>query len=54
MKFEISNKNKIKNSNIGANNKIENESKAKNIIIDILVGLLITIVGGIVVYYLTK
>ena len=50
MKLEIGNKNKIKNSNIGDNNKIEKE----NILIDILVGLFVTIVGGIILYFITK
>lgn len=54
MKVEIGDKNKIKNSNIGANNKIEKEDKGKNILIDILVGLFVAIVGGVAVYFLTK
>ena len=54
MKLEIGNKNKIKNSNIGDNNKIEKEDKGKNILIDILVGLFVTIVGGIILYFITK
>ena len=54
MKIEIGDKNKIKKSNIGVKNKIEKEDKGKNILIDILVGLFITIVGGVAVYFLTK
>lgn len=54
MKLEIGNKNKIKNSNIGDNNKIEKEDKGKNILIDILVGLFVSIVGGIILYFITK
>lgn len=54
MKIEIGNKNKIKNYNIGDNNKIEKEDKGKNILIDILVGLFVTIVGGIILYFITK
>lgn len=51
MKIEIGNKNKIKKSNIGNNNSI---NKSNNILIDILTGLFITIVGGVIVYLLTK
>jgi len=54
MKIEIGDKNKIKNSNIGVNNKIEKEDKGKNILIDILVGVFVAIVGGIAVYLITK
>ena len=54
MKIEIGDNNKIKNSNIGANNKIVKEDKGKNILIDILVGLFVAIVGGVVVYLITK
>lgn len=50
MKIEIGDKNKIKNSNIGVNNKIEKEDKGKNILIDILVGIVV----GIAVYLITK
>lgn len=54
MKIEIGDKNKIKNSNIGVDNKIEKEENGKSILIDILVGLLITIVGGIALYLITE
>lgn len=54
MKIEIGDKNKIKNSNIGVNNKIEKADKGKNVLIDILVGLFVGIVGGIAVYLITK
>lgn len=54
MKIEIGNKNKIKNSNIGSNNKIENEKNSNKILIDILVGLFVTIIGGIILYFITK
>lgn len=54
MRIEVGNKNKIKNSNIGANNKIQKDDKGKNILIDILVGLFVTIIGGLALYYLTK
>ena len=35
-------------------NKIEKEDKGKNILIDILVGLFVTIVGCIILYFITK
>ena len=54
MKIKISDNNKIENSNIGINNKFEREEKGKKILIDILVGLFVTIAGGIAVYFLTK
>jgi len=54
MRIEIGNKNKIKNSNIGVNNKIKKEDKGNNVLIDILVGLFVGIVGGIAVYLITK
>ena len=54
MKIEIGNKNKIKNSIIGKDNKIENSKSSNKIVIDILVGLFVAIVSGLVVYYLTK
>lgn len=55
MKIEIGNKNKIKKSNIGTNNKIEkDESKGKSILVDILVGIFVTVVGGIILYFITK
>ena len=54
MRIEIGNKNKIKNSNIGNNNKIENEKNSNKILIDILVGLFVTIVGGIILYFVTN
>lgn len=54
MKIEIGNRNKIKNSNIGKNNKIESEKNSNKILIDILVGLFVTIVGGIILYFITN
>lgn len=54
MKIEIGNGNKIKNSNIGKNNKIESEKTSNKILIDILVGLFVTIVGGIILYFVTN
>ena len=54
MKIEIGNKNKIKNSVIGKDNKIEISKSSNKIVIDILVGLFVAIVSGLVVYYLTK
>ncbi len=55
MKISIGNNNKIKNSNIGTNNKIEkDESKGKNFLIDVLVGIFVTVVGGIILYFITK
>lgn len=52
MKIKIGNGNKIKNSNVGKNNKIEREQMTNKILIDILVGLFITIVGGIILYFI--
>lgn len=55
MKIKIENKNKIIKSNIGTNNKIEkDESKGKNILVDILVGIFVIVVGGIILYFITK
>ena len=54
MRIEIGNKNKIKNSNIGIGNKIKKEDKSKQIIIDIFVGLFVTVIGGLILYYLTR
>lgn len=55
MKVSIGNNNKIKNSNIGTNNKIEKEeSKGSNILIEILIGIFVTVVGGIILYFITK
>ena len=34
--------------------KFEKEDKGKNILIDILVGLFVTIVGVIILYFITK
>lgn len=52
MKTKIGNGNKIKNSNVGKNNKIESEQTPNKFLIDILVGLFITIVGGIILYFI--
>lgn len=54
MKIEIGNKNKVENSNIGSDNTINKEDNSKKIIVDILVGLFVTIVGGIILYFITK
>lgn len=51
MKIKIGDNNKISKSNIGYNNSI---NKGDSVLINILVGLFITIVGGIIVFYLTK
>lgn len=54
MKIEIGNKNKIKKSNVGINNKIEkDESNGKNFLIDIFVGIFVAVVGGIILYFIT-
>lgn len=53
MKVNIGNKNKIKNSNIGTNNTINKEQK-KNYLTEIIVGIIITVVGGIIIYFITK
>ncbi len=55
MRIIIGSSNKIKNSNIGTNNKIEKgESKVEKILIDILVGIFVTVVGGIILYFITE
>ena len=53
MRIEIGDKNKIKNSNIGNNNTINKDDKSKKIV-DIIVGILVTVVGGLILYHLTK
>lgn len=53
MKIEIGNKNKIKKSNIGTSNKILNgEPNNKKIPTDIIVGILVTVIGGIILYFI--
>lgn len=54
MRIEIGNNNKIKNSNVGIDNKIKKDDKSKQIIIDILVGVFVTVMGGLILYYFTK
>lgn len=55
MKISIGSNNKIKNSNIGTNNKIEkDENNEKNILIDIFVGIFVAVVGGLILYFITK
>lgn len=54
MKIEIRNNNKIKNSNIGDNNMIKKEDKPNQIIVDIFVGLIVTVIGGLMLYFITK
>ena len=54
MRIEIGDKNKIKNSNIGNNSTINKDDKSKKVIVDIIVGILVTVVGGLILYHLTK
>lgn len=54
MKIEIGDKNRIKNSNIGNNNTINKDNKSKKVIVDIIVGILVTVIGGLILYHLTK
>ncbi len=54
MKIKIGNGNKIKNSNIGKNNKIESEQTPNKTLIDILIELFIAIVSGVIIYYITN
>lgn len=54
MKVEIGNSNNIKDSNIGDNNKIKKEDKPNHTVIDILVGIIVTVIGGLVLYFITK
>ena len=53
MKIEIGDKNKIKNSNIGINKTVEKQSNKNKIIIEIITGIIITVAGGLILYYLT-
>ena len=52
MKIDIGNKNKIKNSNIGKYNKITKDEK--NYVLEILIGIAVTVIGGIILYFITK
>ena len=54
MKIEIGDKNKIKNSNIWNYNTINNDYKSKNVVVYIIVGILVTVIGGLILYHLTK
>lgn len=55
MKVEIGNNNKINNSNIGKNNINKIEVKDSNEIwIQIVVGIFVTVVGGYILYLITK
>lgn len=55
MKINIGNDNKIKNSNIGTNNKMKkDENKGEKIFIEILIGIFVTVVGGIILFFITK
>ena len=54
MKIEIGDKNKIKNSNIVNNNTINEDDKSKKVVVDIIVGILVTVIGGLILYHLTK
>ena len=55
MKINIESNNKIENSNIGTDNVIHN-NKEKNgilkIIIEICVGIIVTVIGGYILYKL--
>lgn len=53
MKIKIGNKNTLNNSNIGENNKIElekNNNKFVSIIIEITIGIIVTVIGGYLLY----
>lgn len=54
MKISIGNNNKIENSNIGNNNTIRNDNKNKNTsrILEIIIGLIISIISGYILYKL--
>lgn len=55
MKINIKNNNKIKNSNIGRENTIEKNKKENNtikLLCEIITGIIITVVGGYILYKL--
>ena len=55
MKIEIENNNKIKNSNIGENNIIGKENEKnflKKYIIEIIVGVVIAVISGFIIFIL--
>lgn len=55
MKIKINNNNKINNSNIGSGNTIEKNKEENNIIKllwEIIVGIIVTVVGGYILYKL--
>ena len=55
MKIEIRDHNKIDNSNIGKNNSIKKEDEKNNIvklIVEIIVGIIVTVIGGYILYKL--
>jgi len=52
MKINIGDKNKIKDSNIGTNNKIVRSDK--NILTEVFVGIIIAVIGGFILYFITK
>lgn len=54
MKIKIGNNNKIKDSNIGDNNTIKKEDNTNQVLIDIFVGLIVTVIGGLILYFITK
>lgn len=55
MRIKIKDNNKISNSNIGNNNTIKSDKKEKyivKIIIEIAVGILVSVIGGYILYKL--
>ena len=56
MKIDIGNKNKINNSNIGEDNKIESKSNSKrfNFWTMIFIPILVSVIAGIIVWAITK
>lgn len=51
MKIEIGDNNKIKNSNIGNNNQ---KTDKNNKILEIIIGIVITVIGGILLAIILK
>lgn len=55
MKINIENNNKIENSNIGKNNAIKSSEEKHNIwkiVIEICSGIIVTVIGGYILYKL--
>lgn len=52
MKLNIGNNNRISKSIIGTKNKIVNSDR--NILVEIIIGIIISVVGGVIIYIITK